>query len=101
MATKLDILHYDSAFLIKFCTVTVQFLPKIAQPAGDFCTAWVQFSRISHCGGRQKRPDQRAIFEVLCKKLGIYSAKNRIDVDFLATRRCLNTPLKHWRFGGP
>jgi len=83
VATKLDILHYDSAFLIKFCTMKVQFVPKIARPAGNFCTAWVQFSRISHCGGRQKRPDQRAIFGVLCKKLGSYSAKIRIEVLYL------------------
>ena len=38
MATKLAILHYDSAFLIKFCTMKVQFVSKIARPAGDFCT---------------------------------------------------------------
>ncbi len=36
MVTKLAILHYDSAFLIKFCTMTVQFIPKMARPAGDF-----------------------------------------------------------------
>ena len=63
--------------------MTVQFVPKIARPAGDFCTEGVQFPRISHCVGRQKRPDQRAIFGVLCKKTGIYSVKNRIEVLYL------------------
>jgi hypothetical protein len=69
-------MHYKSAFLLKFCTTRVRFCqkwpdqraifalqrcnsrefriagaPKMARPAGNFCTAEVQFPRISHCGG--------------------------------------------------
>jgi len=54
VATKLAILHYDSAFLIKFCTMTVQFVPKITRPASNFCTEGVQFPRISHFGAPKK-----------------------------------------------
>ena len=67
MATKLDILHYDSAFLIKFCTMTVQYVIKIARPAGNFCTEGVQFPRISHCVGAKKGPTRGRFLEYCVK----------------------------------
>jgi hypothetical protein len=43
--------------------MTVQILPKIARPAGNFCTEGVQLTRISHFGGAQNSPTSGQFLE--------------------------------------